>query len=425
MALTTSRVRFHVRHAAGVVRRKVRPIPLGEPAGGEPVPFSSLGPPPTPAVPHGRRILVIEDRVPYRHLGRGYPRSNRIVSELVQLGHALTLYPLLTRLRVGEDVHADLPAEVQVAPGGIEGFGQFWERWSAAYDLVFVSRPHNKAILNRTLRAATPGRPVRIIYDAEAVSAVRTLGLLRQRGQDPPPRYERRLLAREMALVEPSVAVVAVSSREQAVFAQHCAPPVFVLGHALEPVPTPRPMALRRHFLFVGPISDPLSPNLDAVRWFASDVLPRLSPDMEGDTKLVVAGAVAPEYAGRLGSGVQFLGPAEDLTSLYDGARVFVAPSRYASGIPIKVQEAAAHGVPTVATSLLADQLGWRDGVELLIADDSAEFAAQCSRLYTDAGLWHLIRSNALRRVASECSPTAFRSALDHIVEEALAVPAM
>src|ERR1051326_4869403 len=40
-----------------------------------------------------RRVLFIDDRVPHLTLGAGFPRSNRILTQLVDLGHSVTFYP--------------------------------------------------------------------------------------------------------------------------------------------------------------------------------------------------------------------------------------------------------------------------------------------------------------------------------------------
>src|SRR5947207_7010338 len=40
----------------------------------------------------GKRVLFIEDRVPHPFLGAGFPRSNRILSEMVRMGLPVTLY---------------------------------------------------------------------------------------------------------------------------------------------------------------------------------------------------------------------------------------------------------------------------------------------------------------------------------------------
>ena len=100
------------------------------------------------------------------------------------------------------------------------------------------------------------------------------------------------------------------------------------------------------------------------------------------------------------------------MPALVNRARVFVAPTRYAAGIPHKVHQAAALGVPVVATSLLARQLGWRNGEHLLVADTPDEFAKAVTRLHGNAQLWANIRAGALGRVAQDCDPSVFAAAL-------------
>jgi glycosyltransferase involved in cell wall biosynthesis len=96
-----------------------------------------------------------------------------------------------------------------------------------------------------------------------------------------------------------------------------------------------------------------------------------------------------------------------DLTPLYDRARLFVAPTRFAAGIPYKIHHAAAHGLPVVCTPLLSRQLGWGD--EVRAAEDLA--AAVCD-LYGDEAAWQRQRDAALARVTADCDPQKFAAAL-------------
>ena len=101
--------------------------------------------------------------------------------------------------------------------------------------------------------------------------------------------------------------------------------------------------------------------------------------------------------------------------------RIFVAPTRFAAGIPLKLCEAAAQGIPIVATRLLAEQLGWTDGIELLAADSAQGFADQCKRLYRDGELWERLRVGTLERIKSDYSLRRFSENLARILEETLA----
>ncbi len=106
------------------------------------------------------------------------------------------------------------------------------------------------------------------------------------------------------------------------------------------------------------------------------------------------------------------IGRVDDLTPWFDRARVFVAPTGYAAGIPLKILHAAALGVPVVCTGLLQRQLGWTDGVELRVADDAAGFAAACCDVYRDETEWSALRDAALLRIAGEFSQVRFDEAV-------------
>ena len=78
--------------------------------------------------------------------------------------------------------------------------------------------------------------------------------------------------------------------------------------------------------------------------------------------------------------------------------------------------EAAAHGLPAVATPLLAKQLGWT-AAELGIAENSETFATACVDLYRNEQRWLDQRNAALERIRKECSPELFRRQTAKILE--------
>ena len=102
-----------------------------------------------------------------------------------------------------------------------------------------------------------------------------------------------------------------------------------------------------------------------------------------------------------------------------DSARVFLAPTRFAAGIPHKVHEAVAHGLPCLATPILSEQLGWPDGTGLIARDwrDPEAFATALVQLHEDAALWRMVRENGLARIRAECDPAAFRAAIRALCE--------
>jgi glycosyltransferase involved in cell wall biosynthesis len=169
--------------------------------------------------------------------------------------------------------------------------------------------------------------------------------------------------------------------------------------------------------LFIGAINDFASPNADSVIWFSKKILPLIRKMLGGNVKFLVVGNIAQGVRAQLEmASVNVLGRMEDLTDLYNNARLFVAPTRFSAGIPHKVHEAAAHGLPVVATHLLGSQLNWQHERELLLADNEQDFAAACARLYQDRGLWDALRRNALEQIEVECSAESFTTQLRTII---------
>ena len=102
--------------------------------------------------------------------------------------------------------------------------------------------------------------------------------------------------------------------------------------------------------------------------------------------------------------GIIASGHIENLGPLYRSAALAVVPVRVGGGTRIKVLEAAAHGVPVVATRFGAAGTGFRSGQELLLADDEAGFAAVCAKLLINGALALRLASQAKRKLRRDFS---------------------
>jgi glycosyltransferase involved in cell wall biosynthesis len=131
------------------------------------------------------------------------------------------------------------------------------------------------------------------------------------------------------------------------------------------------------HFVFPGSFLYP--PHQDAAEWFALYVLPPLR-DLLPASRVIFAGE-CPDWMHAFGElhGIEVTGRLEDLGTVLDARSVVIAPIRAGSGTIVEVIEAWARGVPVVATSRAVEGLQPTDGVDVLVADDPAEFAARCS----------------------------------------------
>jgi GT2 family glycosyltransferase len=364
--------------------------------------------------PHdSRQLIVVDDRVPHARLGAGYPRARTIVQAARELGYRVTLYPLQVPDEEWTEAYSDIPRDVEVILGaGQQGLRGFLAERLPHCDVLFVSRPHNMRMVAPLLSALPAESIPRLVYDAEAIFALREIGRRQLLGPPMTDAEQRQLLTEELTLAARADLVFTVSEPERQQFLEGGVRHVHTLGFSLIPNPTSSSFESREGFLFVGAVTEG-SPNADSVRWLADEILPRLMERLECRPRVQVAGrhdaSEAPLLARRT---LEMVGVVDDLRTLYDGARVFLAPTRFAAGLPHKVMEAAAFGVPVVCTSILARQLGWRDNVEVLVADSADDFAARAAAVYRDVALWTRLREAALTRVTEDCSPESFRAAL-------------
>jgi sugar transferase (PEP-CTERM/EpsH1 system associated) len=117
-------------------------------------------------------------------------------------------------------------------------------------------------------------------------------------------------------------------------------------------------------------------PNIDAVSWFAREVMPLLREGGRSPGFWIVGANPADEVR-RLAdlAGVHVTGRVPDTRPYLAHADVVVAPLRIARGIQNKVLEAMAMGRPVVATPQAFQGICAEPGRELLIAEDARALA--------------------------------------------------
>jgi GT2 family glycosyltransferase len=364
-----------------------------------------------------KKILFIDDRVPHPTIGSGFPRAHAILLSLRRLNCFVTCYPMFFINEDWSSAYSDLPQEVEIILGaGHLSLQKFLEERKDFYDAVIISRSPNMEIIQQ-LRQKREDlfQNMRVIYDSEALFSMRDAQLRLSKGEQISDDETQQLIQKEIALADGTDVVLSVSKSEQEVIAPNLTQPVHVLRHCVTIAPTSRNFSERSGLLFVGAIHDEESPNADAVRWFVKEIFPFIKN--KSDIHFTIAGLDHTDsIAAITDDRIHIAGYVEDLTEIYDTARVFVAPSRFAAGIPLKILDAAAHGIPIIATSLLGQQLGWTNGEELLLADTAEDFAECCIKLYHNLELWQKLRDNALNRVMNDCSQESFDQTLRKIL---------
>jgi GT2 family glycosyltransferase len=368
--------------------------------------------------PHGRpAAILIDDRAPDRRLGAGFPRAAALVAALRDAGFEVTVFG--TAGASSPAARHELPDVefVDGSPAGVHAFLDDRLRGAPPGSVLIVSRPHNLQYVKAAgLEPSTLAVP--LVYDAEAIFADREISRRAAAGEPLTRAESDRLIAEELRLARGAAAILTVNERDRRAFEAAGFLNVTVAGHSVVTAPPAGTATGRDVVLFVGAFG-PGSMNEDAARFLCREVRPALADTAASEARLVIAGTALPAALRDSFPDVEWRPDCDDLTALYRRARAFAVPAWTAAGIPLKILEAAAHGVPAVATPLLAAQLGWAGGQELLVANDARGFAAAIGRLFESDALWVSVRDSALARVSRDHAPAVFRAAILSAIETA------
>jgi glycosyltransferase involved in cell wall biosynthesis len=174
----------------------------------------------------------------------------------------------------------------------------------------------------------------------------------------------------------------------------------------------------RRDIVFLGGYKH--KPNIDAVVFFAREVLPLIRA-VAPDVRFVIAGAnPGPELRALESDHVVVTGMIDDLRDVFDRTRVFVCPLRFGAGTKGKVSTAMSYGLPVVSTTCGAEGMELVDGEDVLIADEPKTLAAACLRVYRDPALWARMSEAGQRLVREKHSLEMGREKLAEAIEAAL-----
>lgn len=219
----------------------------------------------------------------------------------------------------------------------------------------------------------------------------------------------------ELALMEQSSTTVVVSPVEQKLLNEICPEvDVAVLSNIHHVSGSGKPFEERKDIIFIGGFQHP--PNVDAMKWFISAIWPRIHTALP-EVRFKIIGSKMPDEIKNLDApNVDILGFVPDIEPYLEGCRLSVAPLRYGAGVKGKVNSSMSHGQPVVATTIAVEGMEMQDGEEVLVADDTLEYADAVIRLYQDQALWERLAEAGLANIEAHFSFTAAQQQLRHIL---------
>jgi polysaccharide biosynthesis protein PslH len=146
--------------------------------------------------------------------------------------------------------------------------------------------------------------------------------------------------------------------------------------------------------------------NQDAVRWFTTEILPRIRAKVP-QAEFLGIGRNPPAALRALAESdplIRLTGTVPDVRPHMADAAAMVLPLRVGGGTRIKVYEAMAMGAPVISTTIGAEGLDYTHGRNILIADTAEAFAEETIRLLQSPALAAGIAAEARTHVAEKYS---------------------
>jgi sugar transferase (PEP-CTERM/EpsH1 system associated) len=239
----------------------------------------------------------------------------------------------------------------------------------------------------------------------------------------------RRMLRHERAECRRFDRVIAVSPQDAEVFRRDFG----VAGAAHVPTgvdvdffrPTGQVARQPRELVFTGSMD--WMPNEDAIRWFEREILPLVRRAVP-DVKLTVVGRNPPASIRALGEGdpaIEVTGSVPDVRPYMERAGVFIVPIRVGGGTRLKIFEAMAMERPVVSTTVGAEGLPLRDGVDALLADEPAAFAAAVVGLLQDPARGAALAAAGAAVVRAEYGWDGVAARFAALCADAIAAPSL
>lgn len=300
---------------------------------------------------------------------------------------------------IGDNFYPHQPYTGVLQQMGIEvlygpHYAAHWRDWladnAAAIDYVFLNRPHISVKYIDAVKTLPHAKIIYYGHDLHFLRETREYELTKSektlRSARRWKKQELELLHKvDMAYYPSSVEVDIIKSIDPEIPVK--AVPVYIYE---EREAARQNYRARHHLLFVGGFGHP--PNIDAVHWLKSDILPLIHAKRP-DIKVYVVGSHVPDTVAALASETFLLEgfvSDERLLELYQRCRMAIVPLRYGAGVKGKVVEAMLNQLPVLTTPIGAEGIPNAEKC-LFVEQDADGLAASILSQYDDyAALEHV-----------------------------------
>ncbi|MBF9058013.1 glycosyltransferase [Rhodobacterales bacterium HKCCSP123] len=361
------------------------------------------------------RVLFIDYTTPREDRDAGSYAARREIELVQSLGYKVTFLPQnLAHLGSYTDSMERSGVEMVYAPFHLS-VQEFLEKRAAEFDAVYITRYYVAQETIHRIRQLNPR--ARIILNNADLHFLRELRAALSTGDRDRLAAVRSVREQELDMMTQADLVLSYNEVEHSVITSHTEGQARVMTCPWvvaipERVP---PLKGRRGLSFLGSFNH--HPNAEGVKWFCSEVMPRLDGPR---TKLTIYGSgMGPDIEALASDRIDPAGYVHDLSDAYGRHRIFVAPLLSGAGIKGKVLSAIAHGIPTVLTPIAAEGIGLRSGHDCLIAETPRAWADAILALSEDDAMWTAMskagRDYAASRFSFEAGRQKMKAAFEAI----------
>jgi GT2 family glycosyltransferase/glycosyltransferase involved in cell wall biosynthesis len=376
----------------------------------------------TTPVYNRKRVLYIEALIPKPDRGSSSVDAFWYMRFLIEAGYDVVFYGQHTPNFVPKYTPMLQRIGVQCLYLPYIQIERYLSEHGGSFSHVLVARVYLAMSFDSLIRRYCSN--ARYIFNTVDVHFLREMRQAEVEGSSITLEQAKRTKERELATIEQADATIVVSKDEKELLERE-----YGLKR-IHHIPLPREVYGSKHrfterhdLAFIGSAH---SPNIDATYYFHSEIFPLIRRELPGINLIVIGEELRDALRGQRGfdvlardPAVKLVGFVEDLSEHYDWVRVMVVPLRYGSGVKGKIITALSYGVPCVSTSIGSEGMGLNHGINILKADEPADFASEVVRLYTDEALWEKLSENGIKVVRENFSEKVVRRKFLKIFKQA------
>lgn len=284
-----------------------------------------------------------------------------------------------------------------------QGYGkpieqQIKERLSVI-DLAWICRPELNEKYAPLIRQK---QEIKIIYDTIDLHYLR-LKRAWELELDKNPEAAKQWIdmqAKELKIAHQSDLTITVTKVEQEILQHQAVDNVAVIPNIHIPYPGNIPgFEQRSGILFIGSYNHP--PNIDAVLWLCQEIMP-LVWQKRPDIKVTLLGSnPSPEVTALASDLIDVTGYIDDVTPYFLIHKLSVSPLRYGAGMKGKIGHSLEFSLPVVSTEIGIEGMNMLPNQDILLGNNTKEFADQILRIYDNETLWNRLSLNSSRAIAN------------------------